>query len=204
MTDLDAALAAAEAGATVAPRDLRPRRVQACTTTRSDTRRATSSSARLGRKLASHEPNVDVYRLGGDEFCLLAPVDGVDIERLVDEAVNALTERGEGFEVTSSFGTVLLPEEATEQSEALRVADARLYAQKHGKRATREQPHRPLLQALLEREPALYAHMEDVAALASAIGTRLGLEQHDLEELHRAALLHDIGKLAVPDAILNK
>ena len=160
--------------------------------------------ARLGHRLASREPNVDVYRLGGDEFCLLAPVEGVDIERLVDEAVNALTERGEGFEVTSSFGTVLLPEEATEQSEALRVADARLYAQKHGKRATREQPHRPLLQALLEREPALYAHMEDVAALASAIGTRLGLEQNALEELHRAALLHDIGKLAVPDAILSK
>ena len=112
--------------------------------------------ARLGHRLASRElRDVCVYRLGGDEFCLLAPVEGVDIEHLVDEAVKALTERGAGFEVTSSFGAVLIPEEAAQPSEALRLADARLYAQKHGKRATREQPHRPLLQALLEREPTL-------------------------------------------------
>ena len=94
--------------------------------------------ARLGHRLASRElRDVCVYRLGGDEFCLLAPVEGVDIEHLVDEAVKALTERGAGFEVTSSFGAVLIPEEAAQPSEALRLADARLYAQKHGKRATR-------------------------------------------------------------------
>jgi diguanylate cyclase (GGDEF)-like protein len=160
--------------------------------------------ARRGGQLAAvADEGVLPYRLGGDEFCLLAPVAGVDVERLVDRAARALAETGEGFAVTSSFGAVILPEEAHEPSEALRLADLRLYAQKHEKRAHREQAHRPLLQALLEREPGLHAHTEDVASLALAIGRDLGLAEGELDDLQRAALLHDIGKLAIPDTILH-
>lgn len=159
----------------------------------------------LGAKLACGEgKDVRVYRPGGDEFCLLAPVAGIDIERLVDDGVRALSESGEGFDVTSSFGAVLLPDDASDPSEALRMADTRLYAQKHGKRARRERPHVPLVQALLEREPRLDLHTEEVADLAEAVGCELGLSGLELEELHRAALLHDVGKLAIPDAILHK
>lgn len=160
--------------------------------------------ARLGGKLQTvADGTVSAYRLGGDEFCLLAPVADVDVERLVDRAARALAEAGEGFDVTCSFGAVVLPEDAHEPSEALRRADLRLYAQKHEKRTHREQPHRPLLQALLEREPGLHTHTEDVASLALAIGRDLGLGEVELDDLQRAALLHDIGKLAIPDAILH-
>jgi diguanylate cyclase (GGDEF)-like protein len=161
--------------------------------------------AHLGAKLlATDGTGVSVYRLGGDEFCLLAPVAETDVGQLVDDAAGALAESGEGFEVTSSFGAVVMPDDATDASEALRLADARLYAQKHGKRARRDQPHVPLVQALFEREPRLHLHTEEVAALADAVGRELGLPATELEELHRAAMLHDIGKLAIPDAILHK
>lgn len=160
---------------------------------------------RLGSKLAAAEAGeVRVYRLGGDEFCLLAPVAGKDVERLIDGAVVALSESGEGFDVASSFGAVILPDEASDESEALRVADGRLYAQKHGKRARREQPHLPLLQALHERDPGVQSNTEEVARLAESVARELGVDAAELDDLHRAALLHDIGKLAIPDAILEK
>ena len=54
---------------------------------------------------------------------------------------------------------------------------------------------------LAEREPALHEHIGDVVAdWPSAVGERLGLGEDELEQLRLAAELHDIGKLAIPDA----
>jgi HD-GYP domain-containing protein (c-di-GMP phosphodiesterase class II) len=58
--------------------------------------------------------------------------------------------------------------------------------------------------ALGAREPALQEHLEGVGVLAVEIGERLGLRRDELEDLSRAAQLHDLGKLAVPDEILQK
>jgi two-component system cell cycle response regulator len=161
---------------------------------------------RLGSKLAQIDGVAGVagYRLGGDEFCLLAPVAGVDVERLIHLATYALSEKGVGFDVGCSFGAVHLPEEADDPVSALRLADERLYAQKHAKKSKRDQPHDVLLQVLLEREPSLHTHTLEVGSMARDVGLALGLEGRDLDELHRAAQLHDIGKLAIPDAILHK
>ena len=75
-------------------------------------------------------PHGTCYRLGGDEFCVLADVPAEHEESFLEETVVALSESGVGFEVTSSFGAVRLPEEASTSTDALRVADQRLYAQK--------------------------------------------------------------------------
>ena len=161
--------------------------------------------ARLGEKLAeSTAGHGRCYRLGGDEFCLLAPADATVASRLLDDSLEALCEHGEGFSVTSSFGAVLLPEHASEGIGALREADERLYVQKRGKRSTRDEPHEVLLQALYEREPDLHTRAHDVTELAVAVGERLGLNEAKLAELRRAAMLHDIGKIAIPDQILHK
>jgi diguanylate cyclase (GGDEF)-like protein len=161
--------------------------------------------SRLGEKLATVSPaKGEAYRLGGDEFCLLTPADDGVVERIVEESLAALTERGEGFDVTASFGAAVLPDDATDPAEALRVADGRLYAQKNSRRTQRDRPHQLLLAALQAREPGLFAHLEDVAALALEIGRRQGLPGVELEELHRAAQLHDLGKIAIPDQILHK
>ena len=61
-----------------------------------------------------------------------------------------------------------------------------------------------LVQVLAEREPELRRHMADVADLAAATGRELGLDPDALDVISRAAELHDIGKVAVPDDIINK
>jgi diguanylate cyclase (GGDEF)-like protein/putative nucleotidyltransferase with HDIG domain len=157
---------------------------------------------RLGRGLdAAVSGWATTYRLGGDEFCVLGEP-ACDAETAIDSAVRALGEEGGGFVVTSSFGAVFLASEAAVPSEALTVADQRLYAQKRAKH--RGRPHDVLLQALWEREPDLQEHTTGVARLARAIGEELGLGEDALERLVQVALLHDIGKIAVPDSILRK
>ena len=161
--------------------------------------------ARLGNKLAAAVGIPDAaYRLGGDEFCVLLPVSESAVGATIDRTAEALSEHGEGFDVTSSFGAVVLPDEAAAPPEALRLADERLYAQKHRKRAHRDRPHQILLQALYEKEPELHVHVHDVAGLAVDVGREYGLAERELEQLYRAALLHDIGKIAIPDEIVRK
>ena len=160
---------------------------------------------RLGAKLRAVPPeHGTAYRLGGDEFCLLAPASTTAAALLIDASVAALSEQSEGFAIGTSLGAVFIPIDATEASEALREADARLYAHKHQKSARRDRPHEVLLQALFERDPELKGHTNSVAALAVEIGRRLGVPDQELEELDLAAQLHDIGKIAVPDEVLHK
>ena len=144
------------------------------------------------------------YRMGGDEFCVLARVDGADPEGLVAEAAAALTERGGRFAVGCSYGMVLLDAANVEPSEALRLADQRMYANKRGgRRSSEETIHQVLLSVVGEHDGALRDHVDDVARLAERVGRRLGLEDGDVGHLHRAAALHDIGKVAIPDDILH-
>ena len=123
---------------------------------------------------------------------------------MIDRACSALSERGEGFEIGSSFGAVLLPDEATDASQALHVADERLYAQKHSRRMETDRTMDALLEALSLREPDLPIHLDSVGSLAVEIARALGLRRDEIDELVRAAQLHDLGKLAVPDEILHK
>jgi diguanylate cyclase (GGDEF)-like protein len=161
--------------------------------------------ARLGSKLASVEmDDGTAYRLGGDEFCLLASVGENEAEPLIDRACEALSETGEGFEIGSSFGAVLLPDEAADPSHALQLADERLYAQKYSRRGESERTMAALLAALSIREPELENQRADAGVLALEVGRALGLRRDELAELERAAQLHDLGKLAVPDEILHK
>ena len=144
------------------------------------------------------------YRLGGDEFCVLFDHDAVAGDPIVAAALGALAEPADPFAVEASYGLVSLPADAGGAAEALRVADHRMYTLKHGRRATQGEAREVLLAVLGEREPDLQRHMHDVAGLARLVGTRMGLDAEDLDVVVRAAELHDIGKVAVPDAILHK
>ena len=70
--------------------------------------------------------------------------------------------------------------------------------------ARRDRPHELLLRTLAEREPGLREHVESVANLAASVGRRLRLQDDELGALRLAAELHDVGKLAIPDAVLRK
>ncbi len=157
--------------------------------------------ARLAGKLKEAvEPNGNAYRMGGDEFCILIAAS----ETLLHQAASSLFEEGESFLISSAFGAVTLPEEAFESSSALSLADQRLYAHKDQLSASRTSPHELLLRTLAEREPGLRVHVEGVARLAVSVGRALGLNGDELSELRLASELHDVGKLAIPDAVLRK
>ena len=146
-----------------------------------------------------------VYRLGGDEFCALVPASPDAIDEPLAACSAALSERGEGFEVSCSFGSVVFPEEATTPTQALQLADRRMYARKGGRRMSAGRQSRDvLLRTLSERRPDLHLRLRDIGQLALAVGRELHMGPEGLDEVARAAELHDVGKIAVPDAILDK
>jgi diguanylate cyclase (GGDEF)-like protein len=145
------------------------------------------------------------YRMGGDEFCALLHPGLARPALVAADAAAALHAHGEGFDIGASHGFVVLPHETSEPAEALRLADQRMYAQKHGGRPSAGSQSRDvLLRALAERNPELGEHLSTVAELAVAVARRLALDEAAVEEVRHAADLHDVGKVAIPDAILDK
>ena len=145
-------------------------------------------------------------RYGGDEFCVLARLGQRPLQELSGAAVAALTERGRGFEISTAHGCIMLPEEAQDSSGALQLADVRLYADKRSGRSSDmvDQLRDVLVQVMAESRPDLPEHLDEVAAMSQAVARKMGLEGEDLESVVRAAELHDVGKVAVPNAILEK
>ena len=83
---------------------------------------------RMGKRLAdASSRDATAYRMGGDEFCVLAGRDGESRAGDRATAAEALAEHGEGFTVTASYGSVLIPAEATTAERRLRKADERMY-----------------------------------------------------------------------------
>jgi len=58
--------------------------------------------------------------------------------------------------------------------------------------------------SLEKRDPYTAGHSERVAQYAHSIAQELGLPEHDLKIIHLGGLLHDIGKIGIPDSVLNK
>ncbi len=160
---------------------------------------------RLAHALASVLPPAAAYRMGGDEFCVLVPAGEIGREMLRD-AHAVLAERGDGFAVSASIGSVNLPGEAADATEALRLADQRMYEDKHSSRrsGTAKEVARTLLSALAQRDPHLTDHLADVERLAADTARAIGLTEDAVELIALGAELHDVGKVAIPEAILQK
>jgi len=152
-------------------------------------------------------PDDAIGRLGGDEFAVLfaeiEPVEAVEISKRMGVA---LAER-----VPCSIGVASFPMDGTELEELMREADGRLYASRHG----RPEPGRTsanerlswaatLAHAVDMRMSAEHEHSRAVADFAVSIAAELGWQEDMLGMLRIAAMLHDVGKVTVPDRILSK
>jgi diguanylate cyclase (GGDEF)-like protein len=162
--------------------------------------------ARLGKRLSDEvAPYGAAYRLGGDEFCAVLALDADRVEEIIAIAARALSETGEEFSVTASYGVVLLPHEADSLEHAVQLADERMYAHKHNRSSgARDQARDVLMRTMQAKQPALHEHSSQVAELAVAVARRFAMSGEQLDEVARAAELHDVGKVGIPDAILNK
>jgi diguanylate cyclase (GGDEF)-like protein len=144
------------------------------------------------------------YRMGGDEFCVLARLADDDGEKLLRLAQAALSEHGEAFAIGSSYGAARVPHDAASAQDVLRIADQRLYEHKAGRVSASRQSTDVLLTVLGERSSELQEHLGGVARLARLLARHLGVPEHEVVRIGLAAELHDVGKMAIPDAILLK
>jgi diguanylate cyclase (GGDEF)-like protein/putative nucleotidyltransferase with HDIG domain len=164
-------------------------------------------------------------RIGGEEFALLMPETQQLDALLVAERVRTAISRAEilaGRRVTVSGGVATCPQDGTAREELEHRADAALYwAKRHGKdlcavasevvveeNGTEYEGVLAHLYALVATIDAQHLqtrdHSENVAAYAMALGQALGLDRDRIVQLRRAALLHDVGKVAVSQATLTK
>jgi diguanylate cyclase (GGDEF)-like protein len=159
--------------------------------------------ARLGNRLAhAVGDRGSAYRVGGDEFVVTTAAVGG--EGLLEAAQTALSEHGEGFSIGCSSGSTRI-RAGSSLDDALNVADQHLYASKRANRGRSATDAKDaLLQVLAEQNAELVTHLGHVAELAACTAISLGLSPTQIGLTRLAAELHDIGKSAIPAAILDK
>jgi diguanylate cyclase (GGDEF)-like protein/putative nucleotidyltransferase with HDIG domain len=156
-------------------------------------------AARLDREVRTEDA---VGRLGGDEFAIVLA--GGRPAAAVERIEVALAERA-----PASVGIATYPADGHDADELLRVADGDLYTRKHGRRGHDETRRElswaaTLATAVDERMAVRHQHSEAVSRLAAAIARRLGWDEQEIGRLRLAAILHDVGKIRVPQEILRK
>ncbi len=136
-----------------------------------------------------------------------------------DNGSNAEGEARVGIPINVSVGVSLFPNEAAERGKALEQADARLRRAKTSGATEIDADHVRLLSrgaadgfsmldalvtAVDNKDRYTRSHSEDVMKCSVMIARELGWSEDAIQTLSRAALLHDVGKIGVPDAILRK
>ena len=173
-----------------------------------------------------------VCRTGGDEFGLIMPqansIQAFQVCQRIREEIKKI-EDIKNVELKVSIGIASFPVHAEEKDDLIKKADGALYwAKYHGKdqvfifdadvvklldaeeRAKRaeEQAYLNTVHALAEvvdtRDFYTRFHSRHVASLAVPLAQKLGLDRNKVKLLEMAALLHDIGKMGIPDKILKK
>ena len=168
-------------------------------------------------------------RYGGDEFLAILPETGREraeqvgqrIVSLLAEHPFSMVDSGQRVPLGVSIGVACYPDDGVGTRELLALADAALYEAKGrgGGRvvAARSNISEPpaawslgfgflqsLLNALGHKDPYTRKHCEDNVRYADRLADQLHLPAGAKESLRKAALLHDVGKIAIPDSTLLK
>jgi diguanylate cyclase (GGDEF)-like protein len=186
----------------------------------------------LGKLLEDELVDASVFRVGGEEFAVLfrdcdAATAYERLEGLHARLAGKSFSHGEP--VTVSAGIAVFPELAHDRDELERIADSALYwAKNHGKarsclytpeveevrsqaeiaaqadRLARLRAAENLIRFVEAKDTYTGAHSEAVSRYTAAIGEAMDLDAETVEYLRLAGLLHDLGKIAIPDSILRK
>ncbi|MDP3059093.1 MAG: diguanylate cyclase, partial [bacterium] len=148
-----------------------------------------------------------IYRIGGDEFVIVMRKTDETLGVKILSTVNAMCHAIaiSGITIGVSFGIATKTFASESLTETIKLAEDRMYHHKLvANRSIRGSILVSLRKTLEERTHETEQHSERLLATCLAIGTKLRLSETKLDELRILSSLHDIGKIGIPDWILNK
>ena len=148
-----------------------------------------------------------VSRIGGDEFTVILPNTSKNaLETYKDKLIAGVKNKDiNNVELSLSIGYELIENMNQEIDEAQKIAENQMYAHKSISGASiRSRAINAILATLTDKYDTEKKHSIEVSRLCKQIGVELGLKEDKLKELELAGLFHDIGKISIPDNILNK
>jgi diguanylate cyclase len=148
-----------------------------------------------------------IARTGGDEFAILLPgVGEEEAEKVIARMrKNAAASVIMGLPVSIAFGQATKTDPNQSIYKVLQAAEDKMYQNKISDSTTsRHQTIKIMLQSLFNRSPREEAHILNVSHICELFATALGFNRDQIVELKLAAQLHDIGKIAIEERILEK
>ena len=155
----------------------------------------------------SCRPSDIVARWGGDEYIILLPnTDEAATEQVCEnirKSCMEFTERNIGLSL--SLGSAIRKNDNEEIAKIIYTAEDAMYTQKMlDTRSYRSAILESFRRTLFEKSHETEEHANRLMQLGKHMGEAMNLPQTSLQELELLGLLHDIGKIGVPDSILNK
>lgn len=147
-----------------------------------------------------------IFRMGGDEFSIIIPSKDKDFATKKMELVNQKLEQNllKKLHLSVSFGVATSDKDNSIQ-DAIKKSEEQMYKQKlYETHSYRSKFIETIIQSLKEKNPYVEVHSERVSKLCVAIGKKMNMNHNELKLLKVISSLHDIGKISIDEAILNK
>jgi len=148
-----------------------------------------------------------IARLGGDEFVVILPkTDAFEAEQIIKRITDlSLSEKVGLIDISISFGYETKINEEEKIEEILKKVEDNMYNKKlFESPSMRGKTIKDIINTLHEKNKREEQHSHRVSELCKSMGEALGLAEKDIQELKTVGLLHDIGKIAIDENILNK
>lgn len=164
----------------------------------------------IGNILISATEDTEIIaRVGGDEFAIIVRNCNADrIDHILKSIRGLLAKHNENnkIEISLSIGYAYnLPAEDFTLQQLLKVADKNMYREKLLQRHSAKSAIVSTLTNLLtERDLVTGGHADRMLDMAELMGKQMALRESNLVSLKLLAQFHDIGKIAIPDAVLGK